>query len=711
MEVWGGVECTINKVGEQYFDQLEYSGHYHRQEDLELIAGLGIKKIRYPILWEKYSPQTNTAIHWAEIKKKLLFFKGKGIEVIAGLVHHGSGPAYVDITDDSFAYGLAAYAAKVAAKFPWINYYTPVNEPLTTARFCGLYGLWAPHGRDAQTFLSILLNECKATVLAMRAIREINPVAKLVLTEDLGKIHSTPFLSYQADFENQRRWLSIDLLCGKVNETHPLWDYLLSSGVNRIDLQFFLDNPYPPDILGFNYYITSERFIDENLNSYPEHTHGGNGRHHYADVEVVRSDKASLTGPYVLLKEAWERYGLPVAITEVHLHCSREEQLRWFNFIYQAALKLETEGVNIQAVTSWALLGSFGWDKLLTQPRGNYEPGTFDIRSGRPRPSAVAQMLKCIAQNLDYDHPVLCGGGWWEREDRVIYGEIAVKKKTRPHCPPILILGKTGTLGTAFAKICEQRDLHYEILDRNELDVLDVQQIKEVIREKKPWAIINTTGFVRVDDAEAEREACFLTNAQACKNLAVLCEIYHIKLLTFSTDLVFDGDTDKPYDEDARINPLNVYGKSKAAAEKLVQYHNPDALIVRSSFFFGPWDKYNFLHAVATHLDNEKTFAAPGDIKVSPTYVPDLVNVSLDLLIDNERGIWHLANSGETSPANFAASVAKYKGARLSLIVNEPFQNAGFIALRPKYSVLKSKRGNLLPTLEDALERYFREVG
>jgi dTDP-4-dehydrorhamnose reductase len=111
---------------------------------------------------------------------------------------------------------LADYAKEVARKFPWIKYYTPVNEPLTTARFSGLYGLWYPHATNNKSFLVMLLNQLKAVVLSMKAIREINPDAKLVQTEDLAKIHSTPKLKYQRDFENHRRWLSYDLLCGKV---------------------------------------------------------------------------------------------------------------------------------------------------------------------------------------------------------------------------------------------------------------------------------------------------------------------------------------------------------------------------------------------------------------------------------------------------------------------------------------------------------------
>jgi dTDP-4-dehydrorhamnose reductase len=277
MEVWGGVECSVNRVGEAFFDQLDYSGHYNRPDDVSAFARLGIKKIRYPILWESHRPKLDNEIDWSNTECRLNELKRNGIEVIAGLVHHGSGPAYVNLLDDSFAVGLAVYAKQLAEKFPWIEYYTPVNEPVTTARFCGLYGIWFPHKNDDRSFCRILLNECKGTVLAMQAIRQINPKANLVQTDDLGKIHSTPLLKYQADFENNRRWLSYDLLCGKVDQQHPLWGYLLYTGINETELQFFLDNKCPPNIIGCNHYLTSERYLDENLESYPPHSYGGNG--------------------------------------------------------------------------------------------------------------------------------------------------------------------------------------------------------------------------------------------------------------------------------------------------------------------------------------------------------------------------------------------------------------------------------------------------
>lgn len=713
MELWGGIECTINRVGDNYMDQLEYSGHYSRIEDLDEFAGLGIKKLRYPVLWEKHKPRKNMQIDWSQTGKFLSKLKDLKIDVIAGLVHHGSGPAYVHMMDDSFAEGLRDYAAEVATKFPWISYYTPVNEPLTTARFCGLYGHWFPHQADGRSFLKILLNECKATVLAMQAIRKINPEAKLVQTEDLGKIHSTSLLKYQADFENDRRWLSVDLLCGRVDQTHTLWNYILSTGISEEELMFFVENPCPPDIVGFNHYITSERFLDERLEHYPPHTHGGNGKHQYADVEAIRMSGVTLSGPYGLMKEAWERYKLPLAITEVHLHCTREEQLRWFSHVWQAALELEREGVNLKAVTSWAMLGSFGWNKLLREPNGDYEAGIYDARSGRPRPTALCDLIKSVTDRQDYDHPAFPGLGWWDKDTRIEYHHDPVVSKVSAEVGnrrPILIIGKTGTLGNAFARICDIRNLEYCLLGRADFDITRPQQMEAVLSDLKPWAIVNAAGFVRVDDAENEESNCYMVNTTGPANIARLCCDHRIKFLSFSSDLVFDGTKSDLYTETDAVNPLNIYGWSKAKAEQEVLAACPDALMVRTSAFFGPWDEYNFISAVRRRLEAGEPVTAVNDILISPTYVPDLVNVSLDLLIDGERGLWHLSNEGVLSWYEFARQAAAFSGHNPSQIIPIPASEMDFTARRPSFSALKSRMGYLLPTVEHALDRHFKEL-
>jgi dTDP-4-dehydrorhamnose reductase len=710
-EIWGGIECTINRVKKDFFDQLEYSGHYKRDADIDAIARLGIKKLRYPVLWEKHQPEKNTTVDWGWAEKQLTCLKEKNIDVIAGLVHHGSGPAFTNLSDPDFPFLLAQYAGRVAQKFPWIRYYTPVNEPLTTARFSGLYGLWYPHRRSAGAFTQMLLNQLKGIVLSMQEIRKVNPGAQLIQTEDLGKTYSTAKLKYQADFENERRWLTYDILCGRFNDQHKLWNYFLGSKIPKEDLQFFIDNPCVPDLFGFNHYLTSERYLDERLALYPQHTHGGNGRHRYADVEAVRVELEEETGIEVLLKEAWDRYQKPLAVTEVHLHSHREEQLRWFKHIWKTTGKLRSEGMEIRAITTWALLGSYGWNRLLTERGGDYEPGAFDLRNGNLRPTALAHFIKALNETAQYNHPLSIEKGWWQRSCRILYGPVIkeVRANTSNDSAPLLIIGKNGTLGKAFARICNERCLSYQLLSRQDCDICDPGQIEQVIELYKPWAVINAAGYVRVDEAEKDCDACFRDNTLGPMNLAVACNRHGVQLVNFSSDLVFDGTKTSPYIESDATNPLGIYGQSKVQAEWRVLKEAASSLIIRTSAFFGPWDEYNFVHQVHKSLQQDEMITAAKDIFISPTYVPDLVNAALDILIDGETGIWHLANEGAVSWADLAFVVAEGFELERSLICAVDSSRMNYTARRPNYSVLASERGHLLPSLENALNRFFHE--
>ena len=141
-EVWGGIECSYTRTKDFYGDQLAYCGHYRRgMLDLYKVVSLGIKALRYPVLWERNCKDNC----WPWVECQLNMLRRYRIRTIAGLVHHGSGPSHATLSDACFPSELAKYASRVAQKFPYVEYYTPVNEPLTTARFCGLYGIWYPH--------------------------------------------------------------------------------------------------------------------------------------------------------------------------------------------------------------------------------------------------------------------------------------------------------------------------------------------------------------------------------------------------------------------------------------------------------------------------------------------------------------------------------------------------------------------------------------
>jgi dTDP-4-dehydrorhamnose reductase len=193
--LWGGVECTVVRIGDEFRNQVVETGHAARMSDLDAMAELGVKATRYPIVWETIAPEVPTELDFSWHDGRLERLRELGIKVIAGLIHHGSGPRYASMLDPHFPKMLGEYAAKVAQRYPWIEAWTPVNEPLTTARFSCLYGHWYPHGRDIETMFRGLANECLATLYAMREIRKVNPAAQLVVTEDMGKTFSTDHMA------------------------------------------------------------------------------------------------------------------------------------------------------------------------------------------------------------------------------------------------------------------------------------------------------------------------------------------------------------------------------------------------------------------------------------------------------------------------------------------------------------------------------------
>jgi dTDP-4-dehydrorhamnose reductase len=583
-----------------------------------------------------------------------------------------------------------------------------------------------------------------------------------VATEDLGYTHSSSLLRYQAAFENERRWLTFDLLNGCVDRNHSLWTYLCRLAPVRARLveiaETAADPALRPAIHGINHYLTSERFLDETLRLYPRRTWGGNGRHRYADVEAVRVLRDGPLGPQRIIEQACRRYDTPVAVTEAHLACTREQQMRWLHEVWTAAVAARARGHDVRAVTAWSAFGAFDWRSLLTRDEQAYESGLFDVRAPRPRATALVPMVRALATTGRYEHPALDAEAWWSRVNRLAYPphrgtthreSIDVSESGRNHdvaafdltsrdvatgdatthdaatrgtaarmrtARPLLIAGGSGTLGVAFGRLAKERGLPHVRVGRRELDITDERAIEHWLHTVRPWAVVNSAGWVRVDDAEIDPDGCMRGNTLGAECLARACAAASIPLITFSSDLVFGGDVTqavrlggaRPLLESDPVDPCNVYGRSKAEAERRVLDALPGALVVRSSAFFGDWDDWNFVSRTLAALHAGHRAVAPTDAVVSPTYVTDLVHGALDLLIDGESGIWHVANEGAVSWLELAQRAAEHAGFDASGIEGCQSIDIGWVAPRPSYSALASERATLLGPLDEALKRYAR---
>ncbi|HEY8616703.1 family 1 glycosylhydrolase [Phenylobacterium sp.] len=689
LELWGGYECTVNRVGDQWFDQTPRSGHEHRIEDLELFADLGMTALRYPALWERISPQDPEVRDFTWTDQRLPRIRELGMEPIVTLCHHGSGPHYTSLLHDGFAPGLARHAAAVAQRYPWIRDWTPVNEPLTTARFSALYGYWYPHTRTEEAFWTALLNEIDATRLAMREIRRVNPQARLIQTDDLGYCHATEPLQAEADYQNQRRWIGWDLLCGMVTEAHPLWGRIAACGLAE-RLRVIAGDPCPPDVIGVNHYLASERLLDHRVDLHinravADRELGDCGGVAFVDVDAIRNRREGVLGLPTLLRQAAERYGRTVAVTECHNGATREEQVRWFVEVWDGAQALRDEGHDLCAVTAWSLLGSHDWNRMVTRFVGHYEVGVYDVRSGQPRPTALAPVLKDLAAGRRPTAVALHQPGWWRRESRFVNSrpshahqfDAARDPALLETGAPLLIVGAEGPLTQLLVRACEVRGLPYRRSLRDPGEA--------TLRALRPWAVVDGrdwAGICQVSLASGRRGGWPGAGFAPPEALAAACGALSIPCAAFTA---VDG-----FEE---------------VDERLLALGGGRLLLAGAESVFTPWDRARFAVRALDTLELGHAVDACAQSHWDETYGPDLVDAVLDLLIDGVAGVESFLPYEPWSVAEFTRRLADVaecdrglvREARLPTL--RPVPEAGGVIEAP----------SLLPPGETTLERFVRE--
>ncbi|MFL5792186.1 MAG: family 1 glycosylhydrolase [Actinomycetota bacterium] len=709
LELWGGVECTRNRVGDRTFDQLDRTGHADRLDDLDLIASTGVRAVRYPVLWERVAPTGLDDADWSWADERLRRLRDLGIRPVVGLLHHGSGPPDTSLLDPGFPSKFARYAEAFANRYPWIEDYAPINEPLTTARFSGLYGHWHPHDRDERTMTDILVRQCVAVAGAMRAIERVNPGARLIANEDVATVQSTRTMAYEAAFQNERRWLTYDLLCGRVDRSHPMWERLAMARLERDGLGDLAEDPRVPDALGVDYYVTSERFLDERVERYPDRGFADDGRHTFVDIEAVRVCER-LSGWAGTLRQVWDRYGLPIAVTEAHLAGHREDQVRWLRDVWDAAVAAREEGIDVRAVTAWSMFGACDWDSLVTVEGSFYEPGAFDVRGPTPRATAVATQLRALA-GLGEPPAVVTGPGWWDRPDRFLYPPVPTAGTDTPTArlrrlpsdgvaaaPPILVIGGSGRLGSAFVAASRSRGLACVAPGRETLDLLDAETIDAVLRQERPWAVVVAAGVADARVAEAWPTLVDDVNATGTAAVAERCAAADIRCVVFSSDHVFDA-TPGVKDEDAEPQPRDAYGRSKMRMEQLVAASAPPTLVIRCGELFGLIG--DGLDGALRSLERGGSVSVMPEAASSATFAPALVDAVLDLCIDGASGVWHLCHDEAVTPLDLARRAAEALGLDPGAVVATTAAD-----LAPPGPTLVSRHGRILPSLDEALAVY-----
>ncbi|MDE2572207.1 MAG: family 1 glycosylhydrolase [bacterium] len=411
LEIWASPESTSARIDAgRRRDQLAETGHQARAGDIDLLAGLGVSHARYPVLWEKTAPRDprEADLSWAAPRLERL--REHGVAPIVTLLHHGSGPDGTSLIDPLFPELFARYARTVAERFPWIERWTPINEPLTTARFSTLYGHWYPNRvGDHAAFGRAVINQARAIVRAMAEIRAVNPAAQLVLTEDLQAFHADEAHAADGAHQRERSFLSAETLMGRIVPGHAMHEYLTRAcGVPAGELAWLVEHATAPDLMGWNYYTHSERVLLDRSGP------------HYADVAAVYVRDVGIS-PRPLLRDAYRRLGLPLALSEVHVDGDEEARCRWLAERWRDARALRDEGVPVLALGAWAAFGMVDWHSLLREREGYREDGVFTFAAPDrvPQRTALTALVERLVRGRE---PETYAPGWWEGEERLIRG-------------------------------------------------------------------------------------------------------------------------------------------------------------------------------------------------------------------------------------------------------------------------------------------------
>jgi dTDP-4-dehydrorhamnose reductase len=265
----------------------------------------------------------------------------------------------------------------------------------------------------------------------------------------------------------------------------------------------------------------------------------------------------------------------------------------------------------------------------------------------------------------------------------------------------ILLTGSEGQIGTELRLLCEALpDVALLATDLPELDITDQAQVENTFVNFIPDVVINAAAYTAVDAAESDRDSAFAINETGARNLATASQQAGNHLLHISTDFVFDGTQAEPYTEDARPNPLNVYGASKLAGERAVQEACSRHIILRTAWVFSPWGS-NFMKTMLRLMTAGTPLKVVDDQFGCPTAAADVAAALLSIasrLADRssrDHGTYHYCGSGSTSWYGFASAIRDARAAGEGADVTiEPTATAGYptAARRPKQSALNCDR-------------------
>ena len=260
----------------------------------------------------------------------------------------------------------------------------------------------------------------------------------------------------------------------------------------------------------------------------------------------------------------------------------------------------------------------------------------------------------------------------------------------------ILVTGANGQLGWELGQLAANYPaFKFVFIDRSQLDLSYPESFEKIIQNITPDCIINTAAYTAVDKSETEKELAFTVNATAVQELARISKELAIPFITYSTDYVFDGEATQPYPISTKVDPINYYGSTKAAGEKMAMQANENTIVIRTSWVFSSHGN-NFVKTMMRLMKERTTLNVVSDQIGRPTYAKDLAIATIKIVNEVSdgkkiKGVYHFANKGVTSWFEFAQQIKKNAGLSCDLL---PINTAQFPtpAKRPAYSVLDTQK-------------------
>ncbi|WP_062130678.1 family 1 glycosylhydrolase [Demequina aestuarii] len=322
--------------------------HLQWRSDLDLVAELGATALRYGVSW----PRIHTGpgqFDWESLDQVVAHaVDDLGLTLVADLVHYGTPPWLIDsFADDAYPAAIEEFAGAIASRYrDRLTHFTPLNEPVTTASFCGLRGVWPPARAGWTGWVSVVMPIAVGMARAIHAIRRAQPHASIVHVEAATNIRTDePDLDDHARLLTEVGWLPTDLLLGRVDASHPMHEWLLRHGARETELDWLSAHGTSPDIMGVNYYpdLTPRRLV--NLEGQVVQVSYDRG---------ARGLREALTGFHA-------RYGLPLAVTETSVEGDDAIRARWLSESVDAVRRLSAEGVDVRGYTWWPMFDFVDW--------------------------------------------------------------------------------------------------------------------------------------------------------------------------------------------------------------------------------------------------------------------------------------------------------------------------------------------------------------